>query len=92
MTLQELLKNDEDKRSHHAAKSGKRPVGPAGGADSDSSASAADMFIKAGWQHSVFQSVCQSVSLYVSQTGGQISCIKPAYLPLSSFQKLISKF
>lgn len=47
MTLQELLKNDEDKRSHHAAKSGERLVGPADGADSDSSAPAADMFIKA---------------------------------------------
>lgn len=77
MTLQELLKNDEGKRSHHAAKSGERLVGPADGTNRDSpasaSASAADMFIKARGT---------TVSPSVNQPGGQISGIKLASLPL----------
>lgn len=63
MTLQELLKNDEDKRSDHGGKSGEQLVSPADGADGDSSASAAagDMFIKAGVT-TVSQSVNQADS------------------------------
>lgn len=70
MTLQELLKNDEDKRSDHGGKSGEQLVSPADGADGDSSASAAagDMFIKAG-----VTTVSQSVSQPSGQPGGQIS-------------------